>query len=296
MRTIESICALAKKKEYFNSLGRYIDFGKIYAEFIADSNNYEARITSQNEHNYKFYQYKKDGFYNVTRPINFDLFLPEEAIDKTFAFFRQVLMEKEWVRNLNPEERYLLNATIYTIQQSIGCSLDALPASENNTAKKINGDLFERFMLLIFRRLNFQVESCIEKISFEGFNMTYQHDLRFTSGGQTKAIGSVKTSSKDRIDKVFTDKLFYNKLKNVDIPHFAIFLNDVQRKGKEPYYGISQTFLRGHFKAYTLVMNPLNGVYYCDLRPIMQTDPFLQKEIKRLDQLICDDIWDMMQQ
>ena len=124
--------------------------------------------------------------------------------------------------------------------------------------------------------------------------MSYQHDLAFRIDGELKVIGSVKTSSKDRIDKVFMDKLFYNKLRNIDIPHFAIFLNDVQRKGKEPRYGVSQTFLRGHFKAYTLVMNPLDGVYYCDLRPVMKLDKMLAKEIKRLDVLICDDIWKLV--
>ena len=295
MKTINNICSIAKEKENFNSLDSYIDFCRLYSEFIADSKNYEARITSQNEHNYKFYQYKEEGFYNITRPINSNLFLSVENIEKALCFFKYILKEKGVLKNLNQDERFLLNATIYTIQQSIGCALDALPASENNTAKKINGDLFERLMLLIFKELKFQVDSCVEKISFDGFKMTYQHDLKFTIEGKTKAIGSVKTSSKDRIDKVFTDKLFYNKLKNVDIPHFAIFLNDVQRKGKEPHYGISQTFLRGHFKAYTLVMNPLDGVYYCDLRPIMQTDPKLRKEIKRLDHLICKDIWTIVQ-
>ncbi len=42
-------------------------------------------------------------------------------------------------------------------------------------------------------------------------------------------------------------------------------------------------------------MTPLDGVYYCDLRPVMQTDPFLKREIKRLDQLICEDIWQLIE-
>lgn len=93
-------------------------------------------------------------------------------------------------------------------------------------------------------------------------------------------------SSKDRIDKVFMDKLFYNRIRRVDIPHFAVFLNDVQRKKTKDErrgFGVSQTFMQGHFKAYSLAMTPLDGVYYCDLRPVMQTDPFLKREIKRLD-------------
>lgn len=61
--------------------------------------------------------------------------------------------------------------------------------------------------------------------------MSYQHDIIVEENGEIRAIGSVKTSSKDRIDKIFIDKFLYNRLTNVTTPHFAVFLNDVQRKG-----------------------------------------------------------------
>ena len=54
------------------------------------------------------------------------------------------------------------------------------------------------------------------------------------------------------------------------------------------------TFLTGHFKAYTVGLNPLDGVYYCDLRPIMKIDAFLKEHIKSLDCLLCEDIWNFM--
>lgn len=61
--------------------------------------------------------------------------------------------------------------------------------------------------------------------------MKFEHDIiLLNSKNEEKAIGHLKTSSKDRIDKIFLDKHMYNKLKKIDIPHFAIFLNDVQRK------------------------------------------------------------------
>lgn len=79
------------------------------------------------------------------------------------------------------------------------------------------------------------------------------------------AIVSVKTSSKNRLDKVFIDKFLYNRLTEKATPHFAIFLNDVQRKGQEGKYGISAIFLPDHFNGYTVKLNPLDGVYYCDI-------------------------------
>lgn len=125
--------------------------------------------------------------------------------------------------------------------------------------------------------------------------MKYQNDIEIMVNGEIVAIGSIKTSSKDRIDKVFLDKLMYNRLTNTDTPRFAIFLHDVQRAGKEPNYKVGQTFLTGHFKAYTIGLNSLDGVYYCDLRPIMKRDKLLRKQIKSLDYLLCEDIWNFIQ-
>ena len=111
--------------------------------------------------------------------------------------------------------------------------------------------------------------------------------------GDVKVIGSIKTSSKDRIDKIFIDKFLYNKLTEKATPHIAIFLNDVQRKNtkRENEYGISATFLPGHFKGYTVKLNPLDGVYYCDIRPNMRTEIILKDHIKTFDNLLIEDIW-----
>jgi hypothetical protein len=85
----------------------------------------------------------------------------------------------------------------------------------------------------------------------------------------------------------------YSKLTNTNTPHVAVFLNDVQRKnGKQKNkYGINSTFLPGHFRGYTVKLNPLDGVYYCDIRPNMLTEKILKKQIRTFDRLLCEDIW-----
>lgn len=178
----------------------------------------------------------------------------------------------------------------------IGAALDALPAGESNKARKINGDLFERYIRLILRNIGIPVHDGVVSVPVvvgneELFRMSYQHDIIVEENGVVRAIGSVKTSSKDRIDKIFIDKFLYNRLTNAATPHFAVFLNDVQRKGREPHFGVNTTFLTGHFKGYTVKLNPLDGVYYCDLRPNMRTDDILSSQIHSLDVLLADDIW-----
>lgn len=125
------------------------------------------------------------------------------------------------------------------------------------------------------------------------FNMRYQHDLIIKKEDEIRLIGSIKTSSKDRIDKIFIDKFLYNKLTEKQTPHIAIFLNDVQRKKttREDEYGINSTFLPGHFKGYTVKLNPLDGVYYCDIRPNMLTEGILKDHIRTFDNLLITDIW-----
>ena len=111
-------------------------------------------------------------------------------------------------------------------------------------------------------------------------------------------LGSVKTSSKDRLGKIFMDKLLYCRLTETDIPHVAIFLNDVQRKNArlENKYGISSTFLPGHFKAFSMKLNPLDGVYYLDIRPNMTTENILKDHIKTFDRFIFEDVWKFLNQ
>lgn len=46
-------------------------------------------------------------------------------------------------RELSNDDRIVVNNAIYTMQQTVGAALDALPAGLTNTAREINGDLFE---------------------------------------------------------------------------------------------------------------------------------------------------------
>lgn len=290
MKTLWELMSWVSEKQRFQTIGDYVDFSKYYLEFI--ETELQAELVAKNENNYCFFQYKRDGEYNITRPVNSELFFRLADYENIAPDFEEILTN---IRDIKDDEgaRKNINKFIYTTQQAIGCALDALPSSKTNTSRKVNGDLFERLMQMIIRQLGFTIDSETLSVpipeSME--KMNYQNDIEIKVEGEIVAIGSVKTSSKDRIDKIFLDKLMYNRLTNTDTPHFAIFLHDVQRAGKEPNYKTGQTFLTGHFKAYTIGLNPLDGVYYCDLRPIMKTDDFLKAHIKSLDYLLCEDVW-----
>ncbi|MDL2228167.1 hypothetical protein LJC30_04700 [Odoribacter sp. OttesenSCG-928-L07] len=274
----------------------YIKFCDEYLKYITD--NLQAIIVSQNENHYQFFQYKKEGNFQITRPINSNLMYGAKDFSKSSKEFLKILKTIKTVNKKDNSVRDILNNATYTIQQSIGSALDGLPAGQSNTARKLNGDLFEHFIRLIIREIGIECKSGVIQLPVivDGepeFNMSYQHDLIIERDDDIKVIGSIKTSSKDRIDKIFIDKFLYNKLTEKTTPHIAIFLNDVQRKKtrKENEYGINATFLSGHFKGYTVKLNPLDGVYYCDIRPNMQTENILKDHIKTFDNLLIEDIW-----
>lgn len=286
----------AKDKGKFSDLKAYIKFCDEYLNYVAD--NLQAIIVSQNENHYCFYQYKKEGDFQITRPINSNLMYDANGFSNASKEFLKILKSIKTIDKNDEAIRNILNNATYTIQQSVGSALDGLPAGQSNTARKLNGDLFEHFIRLIISEIGIVCKSGTIQVPVivDGeptFNMKYQHDLIIEKDSDIKVIGSIKTSSKDRIDKIFIDKFLYNKLTEKATPHIAIFLNDVQRKNrkKENEYGISATFLPGHFKGYTVKLNPLDGVYYCDIRPNMKTEYILKDHIKTFDNLLIEDIW-----
>jgi hypothetical protein len=293
---LKKLVIKAKDKSNFTDLKAYIKFCDEYLNYISD--NLQAIIVSQNENHYQFHQYKKEGNFQITRPINSNLMYDSSTFAKSSKEFLKILKSIKTINKNDDSVRNILNNATYTIQQSVGSALDGLPAGKSNTARKLNGDLFEHFIRLIINEIGIDCKSGVIKVPVivDGeptFNMSYQHDLIIENENDVKVIGSIKTSSKDRIDKIFIDKFLYNKLTEKATPHIAIFLNDVQRKNTrtENKYGINSTFLPCHFKGYTVKLNPLDGVYYCDIRPNMQTEYILKDHIKTFDNLLIDDIW-----
>ena len=296
MNTLKNLLQKSTNKSNFKSLDDFFNFANEYLEFI--ETGLQAKIVAQNEINYTFFQYKKNGKYNISRPINSDLFLAINEYPKAISKIKILLKNKDKIKRANKTNRENLKKCIYTTQQTIGACLDALPAGESNKARKLVGDYFELFIRFLIKKMGFNcssgwIEIPIKKSGKTLVKMKYQHDLLIKKETTLKIIGSVKTSSKDRIDKIFIDKFLYSKLTGTYVPHIAVFLNDVQRKKTKSNrkYGINATFLSGHFKGYTIKLNPLDGVYYCDIRPNMTSESFLKKHIKTIDYFFCEDLW-----
>jgi len=101
---------------------------------------------------------------------------------------------------------------------------------------------------------------------------------------------SLKTSSKDRMGKIFLDKMLMSRFAGHPVKVVGLFLNDVQRKKTD---GIGFTFVSGLFMVYTKFLTELEGVYFIDIPPKALTSSY-RKHISRFSTFVLRDIWDLL--
>ena len=298
-------------KSGFRQLADYEKFCTAYLALIGKEQ--PTRIISPSHQHYIFYQYSKAHGHAITRPLNTHLFF-ESGDDFSAAFGRFVEFlgdlkrhqraaadGKGWKQFLESKE---INRVVYTLQQSAGCVGDSF--ENENQSRKRGGQLFETLVKLVIKEIGVTCEPRVITLPIPGnpgCEMSYELDLVFSRNraiiaSETRhihpaeVVGSVKTTSKDRIDKVFLDKFLLTKLLGREIPVVAIFLHDVQRarRGKS-IFGINSTFKSNHFLGYTVALNRLDGVYYVDPRPEMQTNERLREQIRDFQSFLVRDLW-----
>lgn len=164
---LHQLITCTSDKNNFISIDDYALFCQNYLEFIFDG--LQAVIISQNETNYQFFQYDEEGSFTITRPIHRLLMLSVLEFEQAYPAFKSAL---PYIRDLTNEQniRQIINQFVYTCQQSIGATLDALPAGQSNFARKLNGDLFERFIRTIIADIGIEVREETVQIPISSFN------------------------------------------------------------------------------------------------------------------------------
>jgi len=309
--TLADLQESVKDRSAFSELEHYFTLCHTFLTLIEETQ--PTRIISPTHHNYVFYQYDDAYGHRITRPLNTDLFI-ESAGDFQAVFerfveflvdlrrFQKAVTDREAVRDyLDSNE---VNKVIYTIQQSVGSIGDSF--DNPNQSRKRVGQLFENLIKLIIREVGLVCESrrvTIPIPEHPGYTMSYDLDLVFSHGKvivtsetgpihPAEVVGSVKTTSKDRLDKVFLDKYLLTRFLGREVQVVAIFLHDVQRARRgRSIFGVNSTFKSNHFLGYTVALNRLDGVYYVDLRPEMVADERLRAEIGDFQRFLVHDLW-----
>jgi hypothetical protein len=253
---------------------------------------------------YKIHSSSIAGTLKYIRPINRRLFIysPDDFKNKLEEF--EKLFEKLKAENNQWEvsEKELLESVIYTIQQSIGVGFDLL--ANPNSARKHVGNRFEELIKAIFTEMGIANKKMLLQIPYqtdEGIkNYQCENDLILSPYKSVKSTGkyldmneivvSAKTTSKDRMGKMFIDKILLERFVQHDQKVIGIFLNDVQRKESD---NISFTLVSGLFMVYSAFLTKLDGIYYIDPPPNVCKEP-LNKYMKPFSELITKDIWKLL--
>ena len=269
--TLADLQESVQDKSAFRALNDYLTICHAFLSFV--ERTHPTRIVSPSHPNYIFYQYNENYGHKITRPLNVDLFV-ESITDFQAAFERFVLFladlrrRQEAVINRRSNRRYIeskeISKVVYTVQQAIGSIGDSF--DNPNQSRKRVGQLFETLVKLIIQEVGLECEPRTIHIpisGYPGYEMSYELDVVFSrnrtiiasetrSIHSSEVVGSVKTTSKDRIDKVFLDKYLLTKLLGRNIPVIAIFLHDVQRARRgSSIFAVNPTFKSNHFLGYT---------------------------------------------
>lgn len=249
---------------------------------------------------YRIYTSEIAGTKKITRPVNITLFIaePDEftvAFTKLQAVINRV-RQKETTFSFT--DKVIIDSTFYTIQQAIGIGLDLLV--EQNSSRKHVGNRFEELIKVIFTEIGIANKKMVLQIPYETDEGTKiykcENDLILSPYEKVKSsssfldkheiVVSAKTTSKDRMGKMFIDKILLERFVNHEQKVIGIFLNDVQRKKDN---NISFTLVSGLFMVYSKFLTRLEGIYYFDLPPVAKKTPY-SNYLKPFSELITKDI------
>ncbi len=280
------------------SLIEFIDVSKRVLDYLPSviSERYEVK-------GYVLLSSEVAGTKKFVRPIQNSMFIFDpDKFQSQVENYISILENISTGQREFPHESYkIVDSVTYTIQQSIGVGLDLL--SNPNSARKHVGNRFEELIRLILTMASVTNKKIVFKIPYptdEGEKMySCETDMILSPlrevQSDTKKIDSreivvsLKTSSKDRMGKIFLDKLLMEKFARHPVKVIGVFLNDVQRKEEE---NISFTFVSGLFMVYTKFLCVLEGVYFVDPPPKVNESPY-NKHIFPFSKLIIDDIPDL---
>jgi len=244
------------------------------------------------------------GTTKYIRPINRRLFIySAEEFKNRLNDFRNVIEKlKTKHEDWSEREKELIDSVLYTIQQSIGAGFDLL--ANPNSARKHVGNRFEELIKVIFTEIGIANKRTVLKIPYqtEKGEKTYkcENDLILSPCEKVKSSGthldeheivvSAKTTSKDRMGKMFIDKILLERFVNHKQKVIGIFLNDVQRQKMN---NISFTLVSGLFMVYTKFLTELEGIYYIDPPPNALKEPCC-KHMKPFSELVTKDIRNLL--
>lgn len=247
------------------------------------------------------------GTRKSVRPFRNDLFIRNASIfNDNYNKFDLILTRlRNEERKFNAEEYRLVDSVIYTIQQATGIGLDLMVQS--NSARKYVGNRFEELIRTLLSTLEISMKKVVLSIPYETDegNKYYRCETEVIISpyesvrsdamniNPNEIVVSLKTTTKDRMPKIFIDKVLMERFVGHPVRVVGISQNDIQRKEDADEIKISYTFVSNLFMVYTRFLAQLEGYYYLDLPSKALQRPFNQY-IFPFSKFMLSDVWKML--
>lgn len=241
------------------------------------------------------------------RPFRKELFIRDlKTFERDFKKFEIIIKEvKSGNRKYADEDFRLVDSVVYTMQQAMGIGLDLMVQS--NSARKHVGNRFEELIRTIFSALGITLKKIVLKIPYdtEEGEKYYRCETdviispyqkvksNSTSINLNEIVISLKTTTKDRMPKIFIDKVLMERFVGHPVKVVGISQNDIQRKDDGTESKISYTFVSNLFMVYTKFLAQLEGYYYLDPPAKVLEKPF-NNHVFPFSKFILTDVWKML--
>lgn len=285
-----------------NDIQQFRDITTRILNYIPDVLNEETEFSG-----YQICSSNIAGTRKSVRPFRNDLFIRSVAgFNDNFHDFERILNRlRNEERVFNLTEYHLVDSVVYTIQQALGIGLDLMVQS--NSARKHVGNRFEELIRTLLSALEVSMKKVVLSIPYETDegNKYYRCETDViispyesvrsdaTSINPKEIIVSLKTTTKDRMPKIFIDKVLMERFVGHPVRVVGISQNDIQRKEDAGEIKISYTFVSNLFMVYTRFLAQLEGYYYLDLPSKALQRPFNQY-IFPFSKFLLNDIWKML--
>jgi len=264
-----------------------------------------AVVSKQSEHGeYTLMSSTLAGTTKRIRPFRSSLFIQDrDSFSKSFDEFLKILKWLKLKKSYSLDFQYkTIDSVLYTMQQSIGMGLDL--SVEPNSSRKHAGNRFEELMKTVFDEIGVAAKKVVLTIPYntEEGKKYYKCEIdlvispfakvRSDSSGLhiDETIITLKTTTKDRMPKIFIDKILMEKFVQHEVKVVGISLNDVQRKKENQ---VSSTFVSNLFMVYTEFLTELEGYYYLDMPKRALESPF-SNHVHYFSTFLISDVWQLL--
>jgi len=237
---------------------------------------------------YSFYQIARGAKMIPSRPLRTALFI---ANPKQFVMEAMPLADKlsQLIGSGDSSQGPIIDRVLYTTTMAHACAFEAL--LDENAGRRSTGIIFSALMRALLRASGTDTQAMSLAMGTDAGVYHYQVDAvanRDRIESSPSAISSADlliccmTTTKDRLTRIFADKLLLERHYGKPVKLAVIALHDVQRKGAQ---GVTWTFLPKPFLLNWTHLAPLQGLYYLDVPEPALATPF-QGRVRPVHELV----------